>query len=75
MAPAVMPTRVLVVGGGAREHALAWKVAAEPGINRVIVAPGSAAIAALARVSAVPVGVDDADRLIGSPDPGRRGWR
>jgi phosphoribosylamine---glycine ligase len=64
MAPAVMPTRVLVVGGGAREHALAWKLAAEPGVNRVVVAPGSAAIAALARVSAVPVGMDDVDGLV-----------
>ena len=42
----LMPTRVLVVGGGGREHALAWKLGAEPGVNEVIVAPGSAAIAA-----------------------------
>ena len=38
----VMPTRILIVGGGGREHALAWKLAAEPGVNEVIVAPGSA---------------------------------
>ena len=30
-----------IVGGGGREHALAWKLAAEPGVNEVIVAPGS----------------------------------
>ncbi|MFL5674298.1 MAG: phosphoribosylamine--glycine ligase [Chloroflexota bacterium] len=47
----VMPTRVLVVGGGGREHALAWKLAGEPGVNEVIVAPGSAGIAEEPRVS------------------------
>ena len=46
----VMPTRILVVGAGGREHALAWKLAAEPGVNEVIVAPGSDAIAAEPRV-------------------------
>ncbi|HEY3336661.1 MAG TPA: phosphoribosylamine--glycine ligase [Candidatus Limnocylindrales bacterium] len=50
-----MPTRVLVVGGGGREHALAWKLAHEPGINEVVVAPGSAGIAAEPRVRVVPV--------------------
>jgi phosphoribosylamine--glycine ligase len=51
----VMPTRVLVIGGGGREHALAWKLANEPGVNEVIVAPGSAGIAVLPRVRVVPV--------------------
>ncbi len=49
----VTPTRILVVGGGGREHALAWKLAAEPGVNEVVVAPGSAAIAAEPRVRCV----------------------
>ena len=49
----VTPTRILVVGGGGREHALAWKLAAEPGVNEVVVAPGSAAIAAEQRVRCV----------------------
>jgi phosphoribosylamine--glycine ligase len=44
------PTRTLIVGSGAREHALAWKLAGEPGMNDVVVAPGSAAIAAESRV-------------------------
>jgi phosphoribosylamine--glycine ligase len=48
------PTRTLVVGGGGREHALAWKLASEPGGNEVIVAPGSAAIAAEPRVRCLP---------------------
>ena len=50
----VMPTRVLVVGGGGREHALAWKLAAEPGVNQVLVAPGSAAMGHEPRVRVLP---------------------
>jgi phosphoribosylamine---glycine ligase len=46
----VMPTRVLVVGSGAREHALAWRLSVEPGVNTVFVAPGSDAMAAEPRV-------------------------
>jgi phosphoribosylamine--glycine ligase len=49
----VMPTRILIVGGGGREHALAWKLAAEPGVNEVVVAPGSDAIALEPRVRRV----------------------
>jgi phosphoribosylamine---glycine ligase len=56
----VMPTRVLVVGGGGREHALAWKLGAEPGVNEVIVAPGSAGIATEPRVRVVQ-GIDPLD--------------
>jgi phosphoribosylamine--glycine ligase len=54
MSQAVMPTRILIVGGGGREHALAWKLAAEPGVNLVVVAPGSDAIAAEPRVRCAP---------------------
>jgi phosphoribosylamine---glycine ligase len=56
----VMPTRILVVGGGGREHALAWKLAGEPGVNEVIVAPGSYAIATEPRVRRLPA-VDPLD--------------
>ena len=49
-----MPTRILIVGSGGREHALAWKLAHEPGVNDVIVAPGSDGIATEPRVSVVP---------------------
>jgi phosphoribosylamine--glycine ligase len=40
--------RVLVVGGGGREHALVWKIASSPQVEVVLAAPGSAAIAELA---------------------------
>lgn len=51
----VAPTRILVVGGGGREHALAWRLAGEPGVNEVVVGPGSAAIAAEPRVAVMPL--------------------
>ncbi|HSO30805.1 MAG TPA: phosphoribosylamine--glycine ligase [Candidatus Sulfomarinibacteraceae bacterium] len=54
------PTRILVVGSGGREHALAWKLAAEPGVRDVFVAPGSAGIAAEPGVRILP-GVDPLD--------------
>ncbi len=40
-----VPRRILVLGGGGREHALAWKLAGEAGVEDVVVAPGSAGIA------------------------------
>jgi phosphoribosylamine--glycine ligase len=40
-----VPSRILVLGGGGREHALAWKLAREAGVDEVVVAPGSDGIA------------------------------
>ena len=60
MTSLVQPTRILVVGGGGREHALAWKLGSEPGVNEVTVAPGSDAIAREPRVRVVP-GLDPLD--------------
>jgi phosphoribosylamine--glycine ligase len=54
MSRPIMPTRILIVGGGGREHALAWKLAAEPGVNEVVVAPGSDGIAEEPRVRIEP---------------------
>ena len=53
------PARLLVVGGGGREHALAWKLANEPGVELVVVAPGSAGIALEPGVQTVPVDARD----------------
>jgi phosphoribosylamine---glycine ligase len=60
-----MPTRILVVGGGGREHALAWKLSAEPGVNLVVVAPGGDAIGELPRVRCVEVPAADQAAIVG----------
>ena len=56
--------RVLVIGGGGREHALAWKVAQSPLVREVLVAPGNAGTAAEANVRNVAVAADDLDGLV-----------
>ncbi len=49
--------RVLVVGGGGREHALVWKIARSPRITKLYGAPGNPGIARLAEC--VPLAADD----------------
>jgi phosphoribosylamine--glycine ligase len=44
---------ILVIGSGAREHALCWKLAREGGVRRVVCAPGNAGIASVADCAAV----------------------
>lgn len=46
-----MVVKVLVVGGGGREHALAWKLAQSPHIQQVLVAPGNAGTANCEKIS------------------------
>src|SRR5262245_45615123 len=48
--------KILVIGSGAREHALAWKLSREPGVDAVICAPGNPGIASAARCLPVDVG-------------------
>jgi phosphoribosylamine--glycine ligase len=55
--------RVLVVGSGGREHALAWKISRSPLVERVIAAPGSDGMAALADCRA-QVPADDVPALV-----------
>jgi phosphoribosylamine---glycine ligase len=54
--------KVLVVGGGAREHALAWKLSQEAGVSSLITAPGNPGTAQLGRNYAVSV--TDVDGLV-----------
>jgi phosphoribosylamine--glycine ligase len=56
--------KVLVVGGGGREHALAWKIAQSPRVTQVLVAPGNAGTAAEARCQNVAIAAEDAGALL-----------
>ncbi|MFQ5666079.1 MAG: phosphoribosylamine--glycine ligase [Candidatus Binatia bacterium] len=53
--------KVLIIGGGGREHALAWKVGQSPRVKRVFCAPGNAGVAAVADL--VPLAVGDVAAL------------
>jgi phosphoribosylamine---glycine ligase len=54
--------QVVLVGSGAREHALAWRLARSPKLTELHAAPGNPGIAALGRCH--PVRADDADGLL-----------
>lgn len=54
--------KVLVVGGGGREHALVWKIAQSPLVEKVYCAPGNPGTAALAEN--LPIAVDQLDKLL-----------
>ena len=45
---------ILVVGGGGREHALAWKIAQSPRVAKVFVAPGNGGTAGQSELTNVP---------------------
>jgi len=62
--PSPHPARVLVVGSGGREHALAWAIARSPLVSEVIVAPGNGGTAREAKCRNVPVQVYDIDGLV-----------
>jgi phosphoribosylamine--glycine ligase len=56
--------KVLIVGGGGREHALAWKCAAAARVTEVLVAPGNAGTAREAKVRNVNVASEDITALV-----------
>jgi len=56
--------KVLIIGSGGREHALAWKVAQSPRVSEVHVAPGNAGTATEARTRNVPIRAEDVDGLV-----------
>jgi phosphoribosylamine--glycine ligase len=54
--------KVLVVGGGGREHALVWKIAQSPKVSKVYCAPGNAGISEQATI--VPIKANDLNALL-----------
>ena len=56
--------KVLIIGGGGREHALAWKCAQSPRVSAVLVAPGNAGTAHEAGVRNVDIAAEDVAGLL-----------
>ncbi|MDO9371866.1 MAG: phosphoribosylamine--glycine ligase [Gammaproteobacteria bacterium] len=56
--------RVLIIGGGGREHALAWKIAQSPHVSKIFVAPGNAGTARETGVENVAIAAEDVAALV-----------
>src|SRR5579871_2507427 len=56
--------RVLIIGSGGREHALAWKCAASPRVSEVLVAPGNAGTASEPKVRNIDIAAEDTAALV-----------
>ncbi|MCG6401418.1 phosphoribosylamine--glycine ligase [Vibrio fluvialis] len=56
--------RVLIIGSGGREHALGWKVAQNPAVETVFIAPGNAGTALEAKLQNVNITVEDVAGLV-----------
>ena len=55
--------KILVIGGGGREHALVWKIAQSPLVTQIYCAPGNPGTAQLA--TNLPIKVEEIDKLLG----------
>ena len=55
--------KILIIGNGGREHALAWKCAQSADVDEVLVAPGNAGTSLEAKCRNVAVASDDIDAL------------
>ncbi len=56
--------RLLVIGNGGREHALAWKLAQSPHVSHIYVAPGNGGTATLEKCENVPIAANDLPALL-----------
>ena len=54
--------KVLVVGGGGREHAIVWALSKSPKVNELYCAPGNGGIASLS--TCVPIKATDVDAMV-----------
>jgi phosphoribosylamine--glycine ligase len=55
---------ILIIGGGGREHALAWKVAQSPKVEKIFVAPGNAGTVRETKCENVAIAAEDVDGLL-----------
>ncbi len=56
--------KILIIGSGGREHALGWKAAQNPQVEKVFIAPGNAGTALEAKLENVNIDVEDIDGLV-----------
>lgn len=56
--------KVLIVGSGGREHAIAWKLSQSPLVEEIFVAPGNGGTNTVPKVSNISIGVSDFEKLL-----------
>ena len=56
--------KILIIGGGGREHALAWKLSQSPRVSEVFVVPGNAGTALEENVTNIDLSITDLDSLV-----------
>ena len=56
--------RILIVGSGGREHALAWRLATSLFVEAVYIAPGNGGTASSAKLQNVAIGTEDFKSLV-----------
>lgn len=59
-----MKEQALVIGSGAREHALGWKLRQSPQVGQIFFAPGNAGTATFSSSENLPINVDETDKLV-----------
>ncbi len=55
--------KILLIGGGGREHALAWKLAQSPRVEKIYAAPGNPGIALLKKCTCIRLNTDDLESV------------
>ncbi|QMU62153.1 MAG: phosphoribosylamine--glycine ligase [Gammaproteobacteria bacterium] len=55
--------KILVIGGGGREHALAWKLSQSPSVTKIFVAPGNAGTAVETKTENIAIDVENISEL------------